>query len=226
MDHFRHTCALAFTKAASQPMSRVVLYRITERMSSMNAVTTLAAAVSLTLLTVAGAARAADECGPAGPGVTIRCTASGYDAAADGKFFFQPGLAGGDFSLRLEPGLSVAYDRRTSDDALRDVTVSVTGEDAHSVGVAHSGAGDIDVALRDLAVNAKGDTARGVWLQHKGTGAIDLTVEGGRIDAAGADAIGILASYGDNADDRDFCAFPGPVPGQRVPPHTDSDRSR
>ena len=167
----------------------------------MNAATTLpAAVVSLTaLLSVAGAARAADECGPAEPGVTIRCTSSGYDAAAGGNIFYRPGSPGGDFSLRLEPGLSVAYDAETPDDELRLGDFDPDGLYRHGAVVAVSGdaAHDGDIAVSSSArVTATGAAVRGYLIGHFGaSGDLRLDLERGSVAANGSGAAGILAFH-------------------------------
>lgn len=166
----------------------------------MNAATTLpAAVVSLTLLSVAGPARGADECGPAEPGVTIRCTPSGYDASADGNIFYRPGLAGGDFSLRLEDGLSVAYDAEAPDDALRLGDFDTDGLYRHGAVVAVSGdaTDDGDIVVSSSAhVTATGAAVRGYLVGHFGaSGNLRLHLERGSVAANGSGAAGILAFH-------------------------------
>ena len=44
-----------------------------------------------------GQARAAEECGPAEPGVEIVCSAENYDAAQDGNIYYAEQVPDGDF---------------------------------------------------------------------------------------------------------------------------------
>ena len=160
-----------------------------------------AAALSLAaLLAIGDAARAEDECGPAEPGAEVRCTASGYDAQADGNIAYRPGPGDGDFSLRLEPGLSVSYDSETPDDELgrdeiegyvpiyRSAAVLVVPGDAGYTG---------DIAVSSFAdVTASGRFATGylVW-QFGAPGDVRLDIDGGSVTTGGDRTIGVFGSH-------------------------------
>ena len=77
----------------------------------------MAVIVLAVVLGGARAARAENECGPPEAGMTIVCSPSNYDAAADGNIVYRPSETHrGDFAIQLGDDLQVGYDRHNADD--------------------------------------------------------------------------------------------------------------
>lgn len=147
-------------------------------------------------------AQAAGECGPPEPGEEVVCTPDNYDASEDGNIHYTEQVADGDFSLRLEEGLAVTYDRDAPGD---DVLVSElipggTGETEHFSAVmlvpldpAHAG----DITLTSSAdVTATGEAARG-YLAGRigGSGRLRLDLRGGSISTDGDFTNGLVGFH-------------------------------
>ena len=170
-----------------------------------------------TALAVGGAARAAEECGPAPPGMAIECTPANYDAAAGGNIFYGPGVPDGDFSIRLVDRLAVAYDRGNPDDELQLGDFVPTGLYQYSLndfdptgryryGAVVVIAGD-STHTGDIAVSSSADMAsagadaHGYLIGHIGaSGRVRLDLEGGSITTNGGGAAGILGFHGSEGD--------------------------
>ena len=137
---------------------------------------------------LSGAARAADECGPAEAGQSLTCSPATYDPSSGGNIFYGPDDAfEDDFEIRLTGDLSVRYDRNAPGD---DVLIRRLGA-AGSSAEARSRYGAVVIApggpdySADISVSSAADVAtngRGILVYHEGaSGAVRLDVQGGRI---------------------------------------------
>ena len=148
----------------------------------------MAAAAVLLAVALSGAARSADECGPAEAGQPLTCSPATYDPSSGGNIFYGPDDAfEDDFEIRLAGDLSVRYDRNApgGDVLIRRLGAAASSAEARSrygaVVIAPGGpeySADIRVSSSaDIATNA-----RGILVYHEGaSGAVRLDVQGGRI---------------------------------------------
>lgn len=158
-------------------------------------ITTRALTAIATAAALGGTARqtlAAGECGAPEPGVEVVCTPASYDPGEDGNIYYAEGVPDGDFSLRLDKGLKVAY---RSGDPGDDTLVSelipggVLGRTHFSaivavpLNAAHSG----DITLTSSAdVTATGYAAHGYLVGRiGGSGRVALDLREGSIATDG-----------------------------------------
>ena len=157
-----------------------------------------AIATAAALAGTAGRALAAEECGAPGPGAAVVCTPDNYDAAEHGNIHYAQQVPDGDFSLRLDEGLTVTYDRDDPDDVL--VSDLVRGGPEHFSAVlaapldpAHAG----DIALTSSAdVSATGFVVRSYLVGRiGGRGGVALDLQGGSVSTEGAYSSGLAGFH-------------------------------
>ena len=168
----------------------------------------VAVIVAAVALAVPGAARAENECGPPQAGTPVVCSASNYDAAADGNIVYRTReVGGGDFTIRLADGLSIRYDRHDPDDdrlVFSDGATPLYSAVRIETDADHTG----DISLfssADVTSNA-----RGISVAHYGeSGAMRTEIEGGSFSIASdwSRAFAIHSFRGDRYDTND--AFSG-----------------
>ena len=141
---------------------------------------------------LSGAARAADECGPAEAGQALICSPATYDPTSGGNIFYGPDdTFEDDFEIRLTGDLSVRYDRDASgDDVLvrRGDGSGGSAEDRSRYGAVVIAPGGPDYGA-NISVSSAADivsNGRGILVYHEGaSGALRLDIPDGRIVTAG-----------------------------------------
>ena len=162
-----------------------------------------AAATVLLAVALSGAARAADECGPAEAGQPVICSPATYDPSSDGNIFYGPDDAfDDDFAIRLTGDLSVRYDRDApGDDVLirrpDDSGSSPEARSRYGAVVIAPGGPDYSADISVTAAAAIASNGRGILVYHQGaSGAVRLDVQGGRIVTAGSrTSFAVVASH-------------------------------
>ena len=151
------------------------------------------AAVALALAAlvgIAGQARAGNECGPPEPGREVVCTPSTYDPAG-GNIFYGHDDTAGDFTLRLDGGLSIDYDRERPGD---DVYVSPSNGRSN-YGAVRATPGEFGEYAGDVSLYSSADVTSngiGILAGHYGkSGALRLEISGGEIATTGDDSAAI-----------------------------------
>ena len=143
----------------------------------------VAVIVAAVALGLPGAARAENECGRPEAGTPVVCSASNYDAAADGNIVYRTGeVGGGDFTIRLADDLSIRYDRHDPDDDRLFFSDGATPlYSAVRIDTDADHTGDISLfSSADVTSNA-----RGISVGHYGeSGAMRTEIEGGSFSIA------------------------------------------
>ena len=130
-----------------------------------------------------GAAWAENECGLPEAGTPVACSASNYNAAADGNIVYRTrDVGGGDFTIRLADDLSIRYDRHDPDDDRLFFSDGVTPlYSAVRIDTDADHTGDISLfSSADVRSNA-----RGISVGHYGeSGAMRTEIVGGSFSIA------------------------------------------
>ena len=147
----------------------------------------------LLAVALSGAARAAEECGPAEAGQSLTCSPATYDPSSGGNIFYGPddGFEE-DFEIRLTGDLSVRHDRNAPGDDVLIRSLGAAGSSAearsrYAAVVIAPGGPDYSA---DISVFSSGDIAtngRGILVYQEGaSGAGRVDVQGGRIVTTGS----------------------------------------